>query len=155
MTQQEELKIKLYQHKMWLLDNTQGERFVAKSGENLSGANLSWADLSWATLSRATLSWADLSGANLSGADLSGAYLSGANLSRADGFKLTPLQVVNTKYFITILDDHILWGCKKMTFDEVEKFEFKDCEDKTWKPDEFKLNKKIITEMIRYYRASN
>ncbi len=41
-----------------------------------------------------------------------------------------------------------------MTFDEVKKFEFKDCEDKNWKPDEFKLNKKIITEMIRYYRAN-
>jgi hypothetical protein len=190
MTQQEELKIRLEQHKMWLLDNSQGARFVAKNGENLSFANLtradlSWADLSWANLSfanltRANLSWADLSRANLtranltranltranltranlswadlSRANLSFANLSGADLSVADGFKFTPLQVVNTKYFITILDDYILWGCKKMTFDEVKKFEFKDCKDKNWKPDEFKLNKKIITEMIRYYRASN
>jgi len=166
---QKELRIRLEQHKMWLLDNSTGKRFTAKVGENLSWANLSWANLSranlsWANLSRADLSWAnlsraDLSGANLSGANLSRANLSGADLSRADlsranGFKFTPLQVVNTKYFVTILDDHILWGCKKMTFDEVKAFKFSDCEDKSWVENEFKLNKKIITEMIRYYRPA-
>jgi hypothetical protein len=78
--------------------------------------------------------------------------LSSADLSSAIGFKFTPLQVVNTKYFITILDDHVLWGCKKMTFDEVKSFKFSDCTDKSWVENEFKLNKKIITEMIRYYR---
>ena len=124
MTQQEELKIRLEQHKMWLMDISTGKRFVAASGEKFREANLQ-------------------------GANLREAYLRGVC-----GFKFTPLQVVNTKYFITILDDHILWGCKKMTFDEVKKFEFKDCQDSSWKPDEFKLNKKIITEMIRYYRPN-
>ena len=117
-----DLKIRLEQHAMWLLDSSKGQKFVAKSDENLSYADLRSADLR------------------------------SANLSSANGFKFIPLQIVNTKYFITILDDHILWGCKKMTFDEVKNFKFSDCEDSTWDSDEFKLNKKIITEMIRYYR---
>lgn len=33
MTQQEELKMRLEQHKMWLLDSSTGARFVAKAGE--------------------------------------------------------------------------------------------------------------------------
>jgi hypothetical protein len=89
--------------------------------------------------------------ADLRSADLSYANLSSADLRSASGFKFTPLQVVNTKYFITILDDHVLWGCKKMTFDEVKSFAFADCKS-SWNENEFKLNKKIITEMIRYYR---
>ncbi len=89
--------------------------------------------------------------ADLSYADLSYANLSYANLSYAMGFKFTPIQIVNTKFFVTILDDHVLWGCRKMTFDELNKFELKDCTS-TWDEPEFKLNKKIITEMIRYYR---
>ena len=197
MDQKEELRIRLEQHKMWLLDSSAGKRFVAGAGENLSSAdlrsanlrsadlsyanlssadlrsanlssadlssaNLSSADLSYANLSSADLRYADLRSANLRSANLSSADLSYANLSSADlrsadlssagGFKFTPLQVVNTKFFITILDDHVLWGCKKMTFDEVKSFELNDCTTE-WKPDEFKLNKKIITEMIRYYRS--
>jgi uncharacterized protein YjbI with pentapeptide repeats len=123
-------------------------------GANLSEANLSYANLSWANLSWANLLGANLSRANLSRANLSRANLSRANLLGANGFKFTPLQVVNTKYFITILDDHVLWGCKKMTFDEVKAFKFSDCKDKSWVENEFKLNKKIITEMIRYYRPA-
>jgi uncharacterized protein YjbI with pentapeptide repeats len=119
---------------------------------NLSHANLSYANLSHANLSYANLRYANLRYANLSHANLSYANLSYANLRSVIGFKFTPLQVVNTKYFITIFDDHVLWGCKKLTFDEVKKFAFTDCTDTSWKPDEFKLNKKIITEMIRYYR---
>ncbi len=200
------IKIRLEQHKMWLLDNTKGERFVAKSGEsfynadlsyadlsyanlsyadlrsanlryanlssanlsyaNLRSANLSYANLSYANLRYADLSYANLSYANLISADLSYANLSSANLSSADlsyanlrsadlssakGFKFTPLQIVNTKFLITILDDHVLWGCKKMTFDEVKAFGLKDCTS-DWNKDEFNFNKKIITEMIRYYR---
>jgi hypothetical protein len=176
---QEELRIRLEQHKMWLLDNSTGQRFTAKLGEdlryadlryadlryadlryadlssaNLSSANLSSADLRYADLSSANLRYADLSSANLSSADLRYADLSSANLRYAFGFKFTPLQVVNTKYFVTILDDHVLWGRKKMTFDQVKAFKFSDCEDKSWVENEFKLNKKIITEMIRYYRPA-
>ena len=112
----EELKIRLEQHKMWLLDSSTGKRFVAVAGENLSYADLSYADL-----------------------------------RSADGFKFSPLQIVNTKYFVTIFDDHVIWGCRKMNFDELKKFELKDCTS-TWDKDEFKLNKKIISEMIRHYR---
>jgi len=61
------------------------------------------------------------------------------------------LQIVNTKFFITILDDNVLWGCKKMSFDDVKNFKFSDCTAE-WDENEFELNKKIITEMIRYYR---
>ena len=141
---QEELKTRLGQHKMWLMDRGTGARFAAAAGENLRYADLSYANLSYANLRSADLSSADLRYANLS-------Y---ANLRYAAGIKFRPLQIINTKYFITILDDHILWGCKKMTFDEVKKFEFKDCTDSSWNVDEFKLNKKIITEMIMYYRKS-
>ena len=127
----EELKIRLEQHKMWLLDSSTGKRFVAVAGENLSYADLSYADLR--------------------SADLSSANLSSADLRSADGFKFSPLQIVNTKYFVTIFDDHVIWGCRKMNFDELKKFELKDCTS-TWDKDEFKLNKKIISEMIRHYR---
>ncbi len=122
----EELKIRLEQHKMWLIDKSTGNRFVAKHGEIFYSANLR-------------------------SADLSSADFSFANLSFAIGFKFTPLQVVNTKFFITIFDDHVMWGCRKMTFDEVKKFNLNDCSS-IWDKDEFNLNKKIITEMIRYYR---
>jgi hypothetical protein len=194
---QEELKIRLEQHKMWLMDSSTGKRFFASLGENLSYAdlsyadlryadlryadlryanlrhadlsyaNLSYADLRYADLRYADLRYADLSYANLRHADLSYANLrhadlSYANLSYADlryadlssaaGFKFTPLQIVNTKYFITIFDDHVVWGCRKMTFEELNKFEYENCRT-TWNKNEFKLNKKIITEMIRYYRA--
>ena len=127
----EELKIRLEQHKMWLLDQSTGQRFVAVAGENLRYANLRSADLSYANLSSANLS--------------------SANLRSANGFKFSPLQIVNTKYFVTIFDDHVIWGCRKMTFDELKKFELKNCSS-NWDKDEFKLNKKIITEMIRHYR---
>jgi len=73
----EEVKIVLENHKIWLLDHTQGTRAYL-SGADLSGADLDGADLSGADLSRAYLSGADLSGANLGGANLSGANLSGA-----------------------------------------------------------------------------
>ncbi len=167
----EELKIRLEQHKMWLIDKSTGNRFVAKHGEifysanlrsadlrsadlrsaDLRFANLRSANLRSADLSFANLRFADLSFADLRSADLSSADFSFANLSFAIGFKFTPLQVVNTKFFITIFDDHVMWGCMKMTFDEVKKFNLNDCST-IWDKDEFNLNKKIITEMIRYYR---
>jgi hypothetical protein len=132
---EQELKDILDKHGKWLRNEEGGER------ANLSSANLS----------SANLSSADLSSANLRFADLSSADLRSADLRSAVGFKFTPLQVVNTKYFITIFDDHVVWGCRKMTFEELNKFELKDCTSQ-WDESEFKLNKKIITEMIRYYR---
>ncbi|RTL05279.1 pentapeptide repeat-containing protein [Candidatus Dependentiae bacterium] len=194
-----ELKTRLEQHKMWLMNKSTGERFVAKNGEDLSYANLSSANLSSANLSSANLSSADLSYANFSSANFSSANLSSADLRYADlryanlryanlscanlryadlsyadlrsadlssadlryadlryaaGFTFLPLQIVNTKFFITILDEHVLWGCRKMTFDEVKAFKFTDCTS-DWDENEFKLNKKIITEMIRYYRPKD
>jgi hypothetical protein len=188
-----ELKIRLEQHAMWLLDQSKGARFVAAYGENLSSANLRSADLSYAdlryanlryanlrsanlrsanlrsadlsyadlrsanlrsaNLSSADLRSADLRSANLSSADLSSANLSSANLSSIYGFNFKPLQIINTKYFVTIFDDHVIWGCRKLTFDELNEFELENCTS-SWDKDEFKLNKKIIMEMIRYYRMS-
>ena len=127
----QELKDRLELHRKWLNNEKEGKKFIAATGENLSSADLRYA--------------------NLSSADLRSADLSYADLSYAEGFKFTPLQIVNTKYFITIFDDHVIWGCRKMTFEELNKFEFGDCTS-IWEKDEFKLNKKIITEMIRYYR---
>ena len=198
---QDELKIKLEQHAIWLLDNSIGEQLNLRGADlsganlrranlsdanlncanlrdaNLSGANLrranlsdanlrdanlcdanlSDANLNYANLRDANLNYANLRDANLRGANLRRANLSDANLNYADlsdaiGFKFKPIQIVNTKYFVTILDDRVLWGCKKMNFKEVEAFQFYDCTDSTWDEDEFKLNKKIVTEMIRYYR---
>ena len=89
----EELDSILNKHKMWLLNDPEGE-IADLSRANLFRANLWRANLFRADLSGADLSRADLSGANLSGAnlfranlwraDLSGANLSGANLSGAD-----------------------------------------------------------------------
>ena len=99
----EELDSILNKHKMWLLNDPEGERADLRGadlsganlfranlwranlwGANLWGANLSRTDLRGANLSAADLSRADLSAADLSRADLSGANLSGANLSGAD-----------------------------------------------------------------------
>jgi len=207
MTQQEELKIRLEQHQMWLNDRTTGAQFVAKFNEDLSYANLSYANLTYANLSYANLSYANLSDANLrsanlsyanltyanlsdanlsyanlsyanlsdanlsdanlsyanlsyanlsdanlSYANLSYANLTYANLSDANGKNYKALNVFNTKFSITILGDCVLWGCKKLTFAELKEFKFSDCQSE-WDENEFKLNKKIITELIRYYRA--
>ena len=147
---EQELKDILDKHGKWLRSEEGGIRANLRSA-NLRSADLSYANLRSADLSYANLSYANLSYANLRSANLRSADLSYADLSSATGFKFTPLQVINTKYFITIFDDHVLWGCKKMTFEEVKSFKFSDCVS-SWKEDEFKLNKKIITEMIRYYR---
>src|SRR5574343_8420 len=126
-------------------------RYADLSYANLSSANLSSADLRSANLSSAKLSYANLSSADLSSADLSSADLRYADLRYAKGFKFKPSQMVNTKFFVTIFDDHVLWGCRRFTFDEVKVLELKDCQER-WDESEFKLNKNIITECIRYYR---
>ena len=152
---EQESKDILDKHGKWLRTEG-GER------ANLSYANLRYADLRSADLSSANLSYANLRSANLSYADLSYANLSSANLSYANlssadlldtiGMRFKPLQVANAKYWITIFDDYVQWGCRKMSFDEVKSFKFSDCTAK-WDENEFKPNKKMITEMIRYYRA--
>lgn len=68
----------LNKHKMWLLNDPEGER------ADLHGADLRWADLRGAKLSEANLYGADLSGANLRGADLRWANLREANLYKAN-----------------------------------------------------------------------
>ena len=83
----------LNKHKMWLLNDPEGERAYL-CGADLMGANLYKADLCGANLCGADLRGADLMGAdlmganlmraNLSGADLMGADLCGANLCGAD-----------------------------------------------------------------------
>ena len=67
----------LNKHKMWLLNDPEGER------ANLYKANLSVADLMEANLMEANLMEADLRGANLMGANLIRANLRGADLGGA------------------------------------------------------------------------
>ena len=73
----------LNKHKMWLLNDPEGER-ANLSGADLMGAYLAEAYLAEANLMKANLIRADLRGANLSGADLRGADLTGADLTGAD-----------------------------------------------------------------------
>jgi uncharacterized protein YjbI with pentapeptide repeats len=61
---------------------------------------------------RAYLSHADLRYANLNSASLHAAKLNYADLTGTEGFRLRPIQIVNTKHFITIFDDHVDWGCQ-------------------------------------------
>jgi len=156
----EELKIRLEQHKMWLLDNSKGKRFECSLNENLRSANLRSANLSSANLRSANLRSANLSSANLSSANLrsanlSSAVLSYANLSYASlpGGK-TGISILGMRYSIVISHDAVFWGCKRMTFEEVKNFKFSDCKS-VWDENEFKLNKKIITETLRYYRGGD
>jgi hypothetical protein len=128
---EQELKDILDKHGKWLRDESGGER-----------ANLSFADLSSANLRSANLISANLSFADLSFADLRGAV----------GFEFKPLQIVNTKYFITILDDKVLWGCREFSFDQVKSITINDCTEK-WDEKELEFNKKIILELIEFYRA--
>jgi len=79
------------------------------------------------------------------------AWVSGDAWVYGDASK-TPLHIIGMKYHITIADNQVSWGCRKFTFDEVKKFKFEDCTT-TWNENEFKLNKKIITESIRYYKT--
>ena len=79
----EELDSILNKHKMWLLNNPEGER-ADLHGADLFGADLSRADLSRANLSEANLCGASLFLADLSGADLRGTDLTGANLTGAN-----------------------------------------------------------------------
>lgn len=73
----------LNKHKMWLLNDPEGERAYL-SGADLMGADLRGADLREAFLCKANLCGADLMGANLYKADLMGANLMRANLMRAN-----------------------------------------------------------------------
>ena len=103
-----ELNKILYNHKLWLMDESNGIRadleyadleYADLYGANLrsanlhganlygayiEGANLGYANLSGANLRNTNLSDADLRYADLSGAELVCAYLSGADLSGAD-----------------------------------------------------------------------
>lgn len=66
---QEELNKKLELHKLYLEDDSQGEK-ADLHGANLHGANLHGADLRWADLRNAGLRKADLRKADLRNADL-------------------------------------------------------------------------------------
>ena len=78
-----ELNKILSNHKLWLMDETNGIR-ANLSGVDLEYANLDGADLRDADLSGADLRGADLGGANLWYADLRGADLRDADLGCAD-----------------------------------------------------------------------
>lgn len=106
-----------------------------------------------ALISFSGVSKGDLGGYVQKGKNLShygNAWVSGDARVCGDAHK-SPLNIIGTKYNITISDDQVVWGCRKMTFDEIKSFQYSDCKEK-WDENEFKLNKKIITEMIRYHR---
>ena len=79
----DELEVFLRKHKLWLMDDPEGER-ANLYGADLTGADLTGADLTRANLYGADLTRANLYGANLYGANLYGANLYGANLTGAD-----------------------------------------------------------------------
>jgi hypothetical protein len=144
---EEELKVILGNHGKWLRGKEGGER------ANLRSADLSSANLRSANLRSADLSSANLRSANLSSANLRWANLSSTYLTSNCGKDYKAIQLTNLKFNVTIMFDYVIWGCRKLTFEELNKFQLKDCADK-WCEKEFKLNKKIITECIRYYRCS-
>ena len=118
---------------------------------NLRYANLTSANLRYADLRYANFSYADLRSADLTYADLRYANLRYADLRSADGFTKTPIQIINTKYFITIFDKKVIWGCRTFSFDEVKTLELKDCKE-TWDEKEFYHNKDIVLKIIEFYR---
>ena len=85
-------------HKLWLEDNTKGQRANLRhadlqdadlrhaelQGVDLQGADLRYADLRGANLRGANLQGAELQGVDLQGANLRYAYLQGADLRRAE-----------------------------------------------------------------------
>lgn len=135
----DKLKEILEKHEKFLL-NTEGGECANLSSANLNGANLSGVNLSFA----------NLNGANLSFANLSDAKLSYASLSRYDGKIYRPIQINNTKCPITILENKVYWGCRIFTFEELTKFEFKNCSS-NWNKEEFEFNKKTILDHIDFY----
>lgn len=101
-----ELKIKLFNHKLWLNNEDGGIKLNLSKGD-LRDADLSGAKLSSADLSGANMKYADLSSANLSSADLRGAILSGANMEYA---YLRGADIIGAKYQISNLLHSINWG---------------------------------------------
>ncbi len=79
------------------------------------------ADLRGADLRGAELSKADLRGAILFRADLRGADLFGATYGKGVFFFSIPIQILNLKYYVLILRDHIQVGCELRTKAEWKK----------------------------------
>jgi len=98
---QNELNKILELHKLWLEDNSKGERADLQRA-NLQGADLQGANLRYANLQDANLQDANLQGANLRDADLRYADLRGANLRGADlqraNLRYADLQRANLRY---------------------------------------------------------
>ena len=109
-----ELEVFLRKHKLWLVNDPEGER-ANLTGANLTGANLTGADLTRADLYGANLTGANLTGANLTGANLYGANLTGADLTRADLTRADHLdQATNVKYPIACPEKGSFTAFKKV-----------------------------------------
>lgn len=63
----------------------------------------------------------------------------------------TPVNIIGTKYNVTICDNEIVWGCRVFDFDELKLLELKDCKE-NWDQKEFEMNKKMILNLIEFYR---
>lgn len=80
----EEIKVKIEQHQLWIQSNGKEGAIADLRNANLSFANLSSVDLRNANLRNANLHHANLRNANLSSANLSFTDLSSANLHSAN-----------------------------------------------------------------------
>jgi hypothetical protein len=114
----DELKVVIEKHLLWLQNNPEGSRAFAM-GANLREADLTNAYLRGANLREADLREADLERADLRNADLRGADLERADLERADlrgadlrGAKNIPAIVIGTT---TIATDETKTGWKKLS----------------------------------------
>lgn len=100
---------------------------------------------------KADLSNADLRSSELSNANLSFANLSYANLSYVIGFKFAPINIFNTRYSITILDNEVVWGCRRFTFEEIKNLDLSKCKE-NWNEAELEACKQSILSLISFYR---
>jgi uncharacterized protein YjbI with pentapeptide repeats len=129
---QQELNEKLKDHKLWLEDETKGNKldlsYCDCYGLNFHSANMrsadmrsadmSYADMSYADMSYANMSSADMSSANMSYADMSYADMSYANIHNTTGNSKEIKTIQTEKYTINITKNNIQIGCKNHTMDE-------------------------------------
>jgi hypothetical protein len=124
---QAELEVFLRKHKLWLVNDPEGERADLRctnlSGADLSGTNLSGADLYGADLFGANLSGANLSGADLSVTNLFGANLFGANLFGANLFGANLETAKNVYHPLACPEEGSFTAFKKVHGDYIVKLE--------------------------------
>ena len=124
---QAELEVFLWKHKLWLMDDPEGERADLTGANltraNLYGADLYGADLYGANLTSANLYGADLTRANLTSANLTGANLTGANLTGANLYGANLKTATNVKFPIACPEKGSFTAFKKVCDDYIVELE--------------------------------